>query len=53
MTFDQWKALAVDIDPDPANTEEYEYALFSPRQIRLASMMRSSSCRLLFIVVND
>lgn len=41
MTFDQWKALAVDIDPDPANTEEYEYALFSPKQIRSALILPS------------
>ena len=28
------KALAHIIDPDPANTEEYEYAKFGPQEIR-------------------
>ena len=28
LTLDQLKQMADAIDPDPANTEEYEFALF-------------------------
>ena len=34
LTVDQVKRMANEVDPDPANTEEYEFALFDLHSVR-------------------
>ena len=34
LTLDQLKQMANEVDGDPANTEEYEFALFELNEVR-------------------
>ena len=34
LTIEQVKQVANEIDPDPANTEEYEFAVFDLKEVK-------------------
>ena len=39
LTLDQLRAVADEIDADPANTEEYEHAIFNAEEVRYLMIM--------------
>jgi hypothetical protein len=43
LSIDQLKSLVMLIDGDPANTEEYEHAVFAPEDVRYGTII-SSPC---------